>query len=146
MKQTLQHYLVAVGVAPVISAQKHGHVIPLTPREGPLGRQRMLLVGDAAGLADPLTGEGICSAVISGRLASEALVAGALRPDSVMAHYQDRIDGMILRELRATRPLVRLLYGFSGPDAPRFKHHGARITEQVVDIFMGARGYAKELG
>jgi geranylgeranyl reductase family protein len=146
LKQTLQHYLAAVGVAPVLSVQKHGYVIPLTPREGPLGRQRMLLVGDSAGLADPLTGEGISNAVISGRLASEALVAGALHPDSVMAHYQDRIDGMILRELRAARPLARLLYGVSGLVAPLFKHHGARITERVVDIFMGERGYTRKLG
>jgi geranylgeranyl reductase family protein len=146
LKQALQHYLAAIGVAPVLSAQKRGWVIPLTPRQGPLTRERMLLVGDAAGLADPLTGEGISNAVISGRLASEALVAGALHPDRVMAHYQERIDRMILRELRAARPLARLLYGAPGLAAPLFKHHGARITERVVDIFMGERGYAREAG
>jgi geranylgeranyl reductase family protein len=146
LKQTLQHYLAAVGVAPVLSAQKHGYVIPLTPREGPLGRQRILLVGDAAGFADPLTGEGISNAVISGRLAGEALVAEALHPDSAMANYQYRIDRMILRELRAARPLARLLYGVPGLAAPLFKYHGARITERMVDIFMGEHGYAKKLG
>jgi geranylgeranyl reductase family protein len=146
LKQSLQHYLSTIGVAPLLSMQKHGYVIPLTPYQGPLVRERMLLVGDAAGLADPLTGEGISNAVISGRLASEALVAGALHPDSVTAHYQDRIDGMILRELRMARPLARLLYGVPGLAAPLFRHHGARITERVVDIFMGERGYAKEVG
>jgi geranylgeranyl reductase family protein len=145
LKQSLQHYLAAIGVAPVLSVQKHGYVIPLTPRQGPLVRERMLLVGDAAGFADPLTGEGISNAVISGRLASEALVAGALHPDSVMARYQDRIDAMILRELRAARPLARLLYGVPGLAAPLFRRHGARLTERVVDIFMGKRGYAKEV-
>lgn len=146
LKPSLQHYLATVGVAPVLSAQKHGYVIPLTPRAAPLVRQRMLLVGDAAGLADPLTGEGISNAVISGRLAGEALVSGALHPDRVMAHYQDRIDGMILRELRAARPLARLLYGVPGLAVPLFRRHGTKITERVVDIFMGDRGYTKEPG
>jgi geranylgeranyl reductase family protein len=146
LKQSLQHYLATVGVGPVLSAQRHGYVIPLTPREAPLGRQRMLLAGDAAGFADPLTGEGISNAVISGRLAGEALVSQALHPESVVAHYQDRIDRMILRELRAARPLARLLYGVPGLAVPLFKHHGARITDRVVDIFMGERGYVKEPG
>jgi geranylgeranyl reductase family protein len=146
LKQSLQHYLAVIGVAPLLSEQKHGYVIPLIPRMGPLVRQRMLLVGDAAGLADPLTGEGISNAVISGRLAGEALDAGALHPDSVMAYYQDRIDEMLLRELRTARSLARLLYSVPGLAAPIFRRHGARITERVVDIFMGERGYPKQIG
>lgn len=38
-----------------------------------------LLVGDALGLAHPLTAEGILPAVLSGRLAAEAILAGAPR-------------------------------------------------------------------
>ncbi|MEO6924876.1 MAG: FAD-dependent monooxygenase, partial [Bryocella sp.] len=37
---------------------------------------RVLLVGDAAGLVDPLTGEGIHSAVVSGQAAAAAVLAG----------------------------------------------------------------------
>jgi flavin-dependent dehydrogenase len=36
---------------------------------------RVLLVGDAAGLVDPLTGEGIHSAVVSGQAAAAAILA-----------------------------------------------------------------------
>ncbi len=146
LKQSLQNYLAAIGLVPLLSVQKHGYVIPVMPRQTPLVRERMLLVGDAAGLADPLTGEGISNAVISGRLASEAIVAGALQPDRVMAHYQERTDKMILRELRAARSLARLLYGAPGVAAPLFRHHGARMTERVVDIFMGERGYTNQVG
>ena len=40
------------------------------------GRGRVLLVGDAAGLVNPLQGEGISQAMGSGRAAAEAVLAG----------------------------------------------------------------------
>jgi geranylgeranyl reductase family protein len=39
---------------------------------------RVLLVGDAAGLVDPLSGDGISEALLSARLAAEAILAGDL--------------------------------------------------------------------
>jgi geranylgeranyl reductase family protein len=51
-------------------------------------RGRTLLVGDAAGLVDPLTGEGIHSAIVSGQAAAAAILEtkhpGALHLDSEM--------------------------------------------------------------
>jgi flavin-dependent dehydrogenase len=41
-------------------------------------RGRVLLVGDAAGLVDPLSGDGISEALLSARLAAEAILAGDL--------------------------------------------------------------------
>lgn len=51
-------------------------------------RPGLLLVGDAAGLVNPLQGEGIAPAVCSGRLAAEALLAG---PATAHARYQARL-------------------------------------------------------
>lgn len=47
-------------------------------------RRRVLLVGDAAGLVNPLQGEGISQAITSGRAAAEAVLAG---PDQAAARY-----------------------------------------------------------
>jgi menaquinone-9 beta-reductase len=47
-------------------------------------RDRVLLVGDAAGLVNPLQGEGISQAMGSGRAAAEAILAG---PDRAAAQY-----------------------------------------------------------
>jgi flavin-dependent dehydrogenase len=54
-----------------------GHHLPLStgPRHHPDGR--VLLVGDAASLVNPLTGEGIYDAVASGVLAGRAALLGA---------------------------------------------------------------------
>ena len=56
-----------------------GHHLPLStgPRHHPDGR--VLLVGDAAALVNPLTGEGIYDAVASGALAGRAALNGAAR-------------------------------------------------------------------
>jgi flavin-dependent dehydrogenase len=42
----------------------------------PAARGRVLLVGDAAGLVDPLSGDGIYEAFVSARLAADAILAG----------------------------------------------------------------------
>jgi len=59
----------------VDGAQMRGHPIPIYTRVEPISTARALLVGDAAGLADPFTGEGIRLAIKSGRLAAQAILS-----------------------------------------------------------------------
>ena len=47
-------------------------------RRRPPARGRVLLVGDAAGLVDPLSGDGMYEAFVSARLAADAILAGDL--------------------------------------------------------------------
>jgi geranylgeranyl reductase family protein len=49
-----------------------GHRLPLRKPDAPLARGRALLVGDAGGLVDPLSGDGMYEAFLSARLAAEA--------------------------------------------------------------------------
>lgn len=61
----------------------------------PLGGDGVLLIGDAAGLAYPKSGEGIRPAVESGLLAAEAILecgAGADAAETRLAHYTERIE------------------------------------------------------
>ena len=57
-----------------------GHQLPLSHGRTPTQRGPVLLVGDAAGLVNPMTGEGIYYAVVTGlsagRAAAEAIAAG----------------------------------------------------------------------
>jgi len=57
----------------------HGRRLPMR-RTTEVARGPVLLVGDAAGLVDPLSGDGIYEALVSARLAAEAIVAG--EPDA----------------------------------------------------------------
>ena len=73
--------LVADGrVGPEVLATTGG-AIPVGGAVGPtgaLGPTAVFLAGDAAGLANPITGAGIAAAVMSGRLAGAAAASGAI--------------------------------------------------------------------
>jgi geranylgeranyl reductase family protein len=60
-----------------------GHRLPLRCAGAPAARGRALLVGDAAGLVDPLSGDGMYEAFVSSRLAAAAVLdlLGGAEPD-----------------------------------------------------------------
>ncbi len=62
---------------------------------------RILLVGDAAGLVDPLSGDGIYEAFVSARLASEAILAG--RPEEYEAALAAALDRHAAASWKAKR-------------------------------------------
>lgn len=139
LPRCLERYLEVLGIVPR-SAERHGFVIPLRPRAGPVVRNRVLLVGDAAGLADPLTAEGISLAARSARCATAAILEGELDEARVRAAYQRGL-GPLIGELRVARALARLLY-----DHPRmrrwiFRQLGQQLVEVITDVSSGARTY-----
>ncbi|HBM59602.1 MAG TPA: geranylgeranyl reductase [Citreicella sp.] len=91
-------------------ARVMGHHLPFGELRRVPGHGRMLLAGDAAGLVDPITGEGIAHALQSGHLAAEAVIAAlaAGRPDSALPRYARALAPTLraLRHARMLRPLV----------------------------------------
>lgn len=65
----------AHGVSDDRLAETRGYRLPLRRPDSPLVRGRAVLVGDAAGVVDPLTGDGMYEAILTGKLASEAVLA-----------------------------------------------------------------------
>jgi geranylgeranyl reductase family protein len=61
------------------------------------GRGNILLTGDAAGLMDPLTGEGISFALLSGRFAAESILQAAQRgvPGKAYDFYKSRYYSIV---------------------------------------------------
>jgi flavin-dependent dehydrogenase len=55
-----------------------GYRLPLAKPGARLAKGRMALLGDAAGLVDPLSGDGMYEAFMSAKLATEAVLAGDL--------------------------------------------------------------------
>jgi geranylgeranyl reductase family protein len=71
---------------------------------GPIAARGILLVGDAGGFVDPLSGEGIWQALFTGqqagRIASEAVAAGGL-DDALARRYEQTCAKAIVRTNRA---------------------------------------------
>ncbi len=88
---------------------------------GRIGTLPILLAGDAAGLANPVTGAGIASAVISGRMAGEAAAALAAGETTAAADYAEEIADLFGAALsRAARRRAEILAACraatAGPD------------------------------
>ncbi|NLF00206.1 MAG: geranylgeranyl reductase family protein [Anaerolineales bacterium] len=89
-----------------------GHLIPLGGALETLHRDRVLLVGDAANLADPWLGEGLYYAVSSARIAAD-VIAGALDAGRVdLSAYTSRVHAEIVRDFRYAQRLSRVVMGF----------------------------------
>jgi geranylgeranyl reductase family protein len=81
-----------------------GHRLPLR-RDGFVpARGKTLLVGDAAGLVDPLTGDGMYEAFVSARIASEAAL-------DVLAGKAETVEPYTERLARALGPLAGASWG-----------------------------------
>jgi len=93
---------------------------PIPTRLGdlPLAAERVLFCGDAAGVGDPMTGEGIGQALLSGLLAAEAL-AGAGPDDEAAARrlYRSGVARHLERDFVLTRMLGRALRSPRGCNA-----------------------------
>ena len=78
-----------------------GHHLP-TRTEGTLiTAGRVVLVGDAAGLVDPMSGEGIYAAFVSGRLAATAIRRFLDNKDPDLYPYEAAVERELMGEIRA---------------------------------------------
>lgn len=89
------------------------------------------LLGDAAGFADPVTGEGIYYALRSAELFAEAYLEG--KP----LDYEARWRADFGRELRRAAEMRRRFYG---------NFWGAPFTERMIEIARAHKGIRKVLG
>jgi flavin-dependent dehydrogenase len=140
LRRYLEAYLAQVGVTRVRSMERHGYVIPIRPRRS-LARGPVLLVGDAAGLPDPVTAEGISNALASGRLAAEAILGTAADPARLGAAYQASLARELLPELRRARAAAALLYDYPRLRNFLFRRMGQLVCEGIAGVFVGERRY-----
>jgi len=141
LKGLFEKYLSMIGIDKINRVERHGYLIPVRPRHGLLARRRVLLTGDAAGFADPVTAEGITFAIQSGQIAARALLVGNFEEDRVARIYHSELERIILPELRLGRFLAKLLYDYPKVRSWVFRRYGQRLSEAVTDLIMGRRTY-----
>lgn len=81
--------------------------IPASFEYDGLADGRVLYVGDAANVVDPLTGEGIAQAIETATIAVDAIADGD--PQGVGARYRERVRRALGRDLRFAAALQRVL-------------------------------------
>lgn len=108
MKAALANYLTRLGIPE--GQHVKGQFLPFGDFRSNPGKGRILLAGDAAGLVDPITGEGIAHALHSGALAARcaARALGTNAPDQALTAYRRSLRPIHtgLRQARALRHLM----------------------------------------
>lgn len=141
LKEAFARYTDRIGLSTIKRMEQHGFGIPFGPRARELMKGRVLLVGDAAGFADPLTGEGITFAIQSGELAARALLEGNLDKDRVRSLYHEKLERVILPELRWGRFLSKLLYDVDPARKWLFRRRGQALAEAMTHIMAGEKTF-----
>ncbi len=108
MKPRLAAYLQRLGTGEEVPVK--GHFLPFGDFRQKPGRDNILLAGDAAGLVDPVTGEGIAYALQSGQMAAMAVyraISGG-NPGAACGHYVKALAPIhrSIRLARFIRPVI----------------------------------------
>jgi flavin-dependent dehydrogenase len=136
---------------PAKDATFYGHMIPALERpswhRNRVSGEGWAAVGDAAGLVDPVTGEGLYYAIRSGELAAQTVLDEAHAPAAKHSAYrallhQDFIEDLSFGAALARRFFVQQFLFSSVPARMiEFMRKSPKMTEIVQDLFAGTQGY-----
>ncbi len=121
-----------------------GHLIPYGPgKKSILADKRGLLVGDAAGYTDPVTGEGIYYAAKTATLASSIIQKALKNGYDHMDSYNDLVKKEFQKETACALNFARLLYNFPKISYKLMQKKGASLGRYHIDIISGRKTYAE---
>jgi geranylgeranyl reductase family protein len=108
----LNDFLARLGLGQQEAVVSSGHLTRCRTLDSPLYRDRVLVAGDAAGLLEPWTREGISFALRSGTMAGRAAAqasaaASAATVTVVMTAYAEEISATLAPEMSAGRLFMR---------------------------------------
>lgn len=134
-QEYLKRYIESLGLADAPVEKSGGHLTRCRDKGSPLAKGRVLLCGDAAGLLEPWTREGISFALRSGRLAGSAaggLATGSQTPQAAGARYSDAIASTLGEEMRAGSALLSV-----------FTRHPVLVHKALTSTKAGWRGFER---
>jgi flavin-dependent dehydrogenase len=104
------HVRAALGDGATLEGAHRAWPIPARIDRVPLTGDRVLYVGDAATATDPMTGEGIGQALLTGRLAAEAIGGGGFgAPERITHEYARAVRAALVADHRMSMRLQRIL-------------------------------------
>jgi geranylgeranyl reductase family protein len=150
LRKRLEAYMAGRGIS-WKGASFYSHLLPSLDtkswKENRVSGDGWMAVGDAAGLVDPITGEGLYYAIRSGDLAAQSLLADEGGPAESMARYR----GLLRRDFAADLEfgsrlakrvfLGRFLCGSVPQRMVEFTRRSPRFANVMQDLFAGKQPY-----
>ncbi|HVE63908.1 MAG TPA: FAD-dependent monooxygenase [Mycobacteriales bacterium] len=106
MRDYYRDFVARLGLGDVDPETFSGHLTRVRRPGSPLRRGRVLVAGDAAGLLEPWTREGISFALRSGRLAGRAAADAVGRGEAPLASYDEAVERELTPEMDAGRAFL----------------------------------------
>ncbi len=150
LRTRLESYMEKKGIS-WRNASFYSHVLPSLAkpawRKNRVAGQGWMAVGDAGGLVDPITGEGIYYAIRSGDLASQVVLSEAHAPEEKAHAYRALLQRDFAADLEFGSALGRRLFrsNFLFATAPQrmiqFMQRSPRFHDLMQDLFAGTQRY-----
>ena len=118
-----------------------GHHLPTRTDGSPITCGRVLLVGDAAGLVDPMSGEGIYAAFVSGRLAAGAIERFLGSGDPDLYPYEAAVERELMPDIRAAA-VLRDAYHYTPRPCWWAFQRSEVLRRAVCQLITGEKTYA----
>jgi geranylgeranyl reductase family protein len=128
------------GFSPDALTNVRGYHLPVRIAGSPIAHGPVAVAGDAAGLVDPLTGEGIHMAFESGRLAAHQAMRVLAGEATDMTGYQRAVDRKLQTELTVSRKLQEL-FNFAPPPYLLMMRHSEKFWLLFAHILRGELTY-----
>lgn len=115
LRDTLDGYVRAYGWDPAALRDEAGHQLPLQPKGMRVVHGRVALVGDAAGMVEPLLGEGMYGAVASACALAPAVHRYLTGACADLGEYQQAMERDLWPDLERAGYLADILHAWPGP-------------------------------
>ncbi len=143
LNKVTSEYLKLLGINEPVKIERHGFFVKINPGVKKFVKNRIFFTGDSAGFADPLTGEGISYAILSGKLAASAIIESGLNSELAEYFYTRSVKEKILKELRYAKILWKIVYGFPKLRTELFRLYGQKLSEAVTSVMSGDKSYSQ---
>ena len=150
LRKRLEQYLVERGIS-WKGAAFYSHLLPSLEtaswKSNRVAGEGWMAVGDAAGLVDPITGEGLYYAIRSADLASQVLLSDAAEPAECTASYRRLLRRDFTADLEFGSRLAkrvflgRYLFGSVPSRMVQFTRRSPRFSAVMQDLFSGKQPY-----
>jgi geranylgeranyl reductase family protein len=150
LRQRLERYLTQRGIA-WKGAAFYSHLLPSLSaaswKKNRVAGDGWMAVGDAAGLVDPVTGEGLYYAIRSADLAARAVLSEVGEPAGKACEYEQSLRRDFAADLEFGSRLAkrvflgRFLFGSVPARMVQFTRRSPRFSAIIQDLFAGKQPY-----
>jgi flavin-dependent dehydrogenase len=142
LKPYCNEYIQQLDLGDYVTAHIEAHSVAFRRRKAAIQKDRVLLLGDAAGLCDPLTGEGIYYAIKSAKMAAPVIADFIDGRVSSLSGYELDVDRQLMPDLNLAYKVAQVL-----AMVPRFGLNMVMrdigIWEASCDVLCGEKSYTE---